>query len=213
MTAVGACPPRPCSCIQISVAATPAAAPNSCCPASAEGYDEIVATWRLPPRIRPALFAFGTLADGFLPFDLGFDLPAAEQQQQQHGAAMPPAAEQLLPPPPEPPGAEQPPQPQEAGCAAEPPSSSGGTSSDSSGGGDGVEIRLCSVVMKAVQSRHPGGTLPPGTESGGAGRQWAELLLAVAQIAAALAEGRRIRSAEPHKCGLVRLAHLPEMLL
>lgn len=26
--------------------------------------------WRLPPRIRPSVFAFGTLADGYLPFDV-----------------------------------------------------------------------------------------------------------------------------------------------
>lgn len=26
--------------------------------------------WRLPPRIRPSVFAFGTLADGYLLFDV-----------------------------------------------------------------------------------------------------------------------------------------------
>ncbi|KAL4421767.1 hypothetical protein ABPG77_009750 [Micractinium sp. CCAP 211/92] len=34
-----------------------------------ESVDEIIDMWRLPARIRPAAFAFGTLADGFLAFD------------------------------------------------------------------------------------------------------------------------------------------------
>lgn len=38
-------------------------------PLLAESVDEIIDMWRLPARIRPAAFAFGTLADGFLAFD------------------------------------------------------------------------------------------------------------------------------------------------
>ncbi|PRW20330.1 hypothetical protein C2E21_9047 [Chlorella sorokiniana] len=60
-----------------------------------DSWEDILAMWRLPPRIRPAVFAFGTLADGFIPFD----------------------------------------------C---------------SDGGDDAEVKLCSVVMKAVQSERPG---------------------------------------------------------
>ena len=32
--------------------------------------DEVIATSRLPDAVRPATLAFGTLADGFLPFDV-----------------------------------------------------------------------------------------------------------------------------------------------
>lgn len=39
------------------------------CSPPADSWDDILAMWRLPPRIRPSIFAFGTLADGFLPFD------------------------------------------------------------------------------------------------------------------------------------------------
>lgn len=76
----------------------------------------MVALARLPPRIRPAVFAFGTLADGFLPFD---------GQEGEHVAAEP-----------------------SAGAA----------------GGQQPEIKLASVVMKAVQSSRPG--LACSTESG-----------------------------------------------
>ena len=153
---------------------TPAAALMSCCCASAESYDEIIATWRLPPRIRPALFAFGTLADGFLPFDLDLDPPAAEQRCE---ASVPPGAEQLLQHPGS--GAALPCSgaagaADGAAAAESAAGGAGGGSGSGSGGGGGsgsAEMHLCSVVMKAVQSRHPGGTLPPSTESGGAGRE------------------------------------------
>ncbi|GAB4816318.1 hypothetical protein N2152v2_003364 [Parachlorella kessleri] len=87
--------------------------------------DEIIQlsrqVWRskkwLPERIRPAVYAFGTLADGFLPFD------AALGAQQADWGAVPaePAADE----------AEQAQQEQ-------------------------ATIKLCSVVMKAIQASHPG---------------------------------------------------------
>ena len=102
---------------------------------------------RLPPRIRPSLFAFGTLADGFLPFHPQLE-PGRQQQQQQQpasGARGSGAGGSAT-------GGEQ-------GAAAA-AGQSGAGSSD--GGGRSqlrpkaeaqppVEIRLCSVVMKAVQ--------------------------------------------------------------
>ncbi|KAI7835494.1 hypothetical protein COHA_009358 [Chlorella ohadii] len=67
---------------------------SAMCARVPHSWDDILAMWRLPPRIRPSIFAFGTLADGFLPFD--------------------------------------------------------------SNGGEEAEVKLCSVVMKAVQSSRPG---------------------------------------------------------
>ena len=124
----------------------------------AESFDEIVAMWRLPPRIRPVAFAFGTLADGFLPFDT----PGL------HPSATCAGGEDPAPPPQQ--GQQQ--------AAGEQGSSSGGDVARAGGGGAGggggsspsggrVELKMCSVVMKAVQARHPGGGAGPcSTESG-----------------------------------------------
>lgn len=42
-----------------------------------ENWEEILDLARLPARIRPASYAFGTLADGFLPIDAAFRDEAA----------------------------------------------------------------------------------------------------------------------------------------
>lgn len=87
---------------------------------------------RLPERIRPAIFAFGTLADGFLPFDLQL----AQQAQQGDG------------------GGEQTQQAHaECGGAVNGDSGTEGSAQRAQHGGRQCEIRLCSVVMKAVQVR------------------------------------------------------------
>lgn len=81
-----------------------------------EDWDEIVDIAGLPPRIRPTAFAFGTLADGFLPVDAPFRQEAARMADGTHEHEE--QVRQLLT--------------------------------------HLHEIKLCSVVMKAVQASHPG---------------------------------------------------------
>lgn len=120
---------------------------------------------RLPVRIKPAIFAFGTLADGFLPFDLQL----AQQAQQGDG------------------GGEQAQQAQQAqqahddcGGAVNGDSGAAGSAQHAQHGGGQCDIRLCSVVMKAVQVR-AGRLVLRGQETGvrtrckverGGAREW-----------------------------------------
>ncbi|PSC74800.1 hypothetical protein C2E20_2460 [Micractinium conductrix] len=124
-----------------------------------ESFDEILQMWRLPARIRPAAFAFGTLADGFVPFDCeaaaadggggsgGID---GDAQATHGGAACSDGGS----------GA--------AGGGA-PPGSGSAAGGGTAGCGSAVqaEVKLCSVVMKAVQASRPGAALPRSTESAG----------------------------------------------
>ena len=104
---------------RVHPASSPGLAP---CPwVPAESWEEMAGLARLPPRIRPAVFAFGTLADGFLPF-------------------------------------EQP------GCALHDANGGGGGGGKVPSISEKAEVKLCSIVMKAVQSRRHG--LACATESG-----------------------------------------------
>jgi hypothetical protein len=90
-------------------------------------YEEVIAMANLPERIRPTWLAFGTLADGFLPFfrsspDEGIATTKAGDASVENNANATGQGQAL-------------------GRAC--PLNSR------------LEVRLCSVVMKAVQARHP----------------------------------------------------------
>lgn len=169
-----------------------------------KSYEQIVQLSRLPEEIRPAIYAFGTLADGFLPFDLlGNEQqepapeapPAAARAAEEAGGSRSGSALCTEPAQPQPNGTQPgwddavPPlgsteAPQVASAVAatglanpraEAGSSGVSVCNGSSGGsavggeecalpaGQGgepggrslVEIKLCSVVAKAVQAFHP----------------------------------------------------------
>ena len=136
--------------------------------------------WRLPARIRPAAFAFGTLADGFVPFDCeaaaadggggsgGID---GDAQATHGGAACSDGGS----------GA--------AGGGA-PPGSGSAAGGGTAGCGSAVqaEVKLCSVVMKAVQASRPGAALPRSTESGGCCGGWVLHRVGAAQVCLAAQE-------------------------
>jgi hypothetical protein len=188
--------------------APPSLTPCIVLPAS-DSYDEVLAAWRLPPRIRPAALAFGTLADGFSPLEpasAAATLPAAPLRALGSGSVVVPApaapSNRLGPvpaaarPPPAPSGqaaeeggkapegeprqqggavrvrppqqAQQAQQPRRSGehAAASRGSRSGGGDGSASGGAAAIQLCMCSVVMKAVQAHHAGGTLRCSTESG-----------------------------------------------
>ncbi|KAL4431465.1 hypothetical protein ABPG75_006721 [Micractinium tetrahymenae] len=130
-----------------------------------ESFDEIIDMWRLPPRIRPAAFAFGTLADGFLPFDApggasssggsgagGSGGAGGGSSGSGSGVAAGTRGAGGC----------------NAGAASDGRCGSGsGSSSGSGDAGERFDIRLASVVMKAVQNRHVGAGRPCSTESAG----------------------------------------------
>ncbi|PSC70009.1 hypothetical protein C2E20_6494 [Micractinium conductrix] len=120
---------------------------------------EILQMWRLPARIRPPAFAFGTLADGFVSFDCeaaaadgrsgsgGID---GDAQATNGGAACGDGGS-------------------DAASGGAPPGSGSAAGGSTAGCGSAVqaEVKLCSVVMKAVQASRPGAALPRSTESAG----------------------------------------------
>jgi len=51
-------------------------------------YEEVVASAHLPARIRPSFLAFGTLADGFLPFQWESQEKESAGENKEHGVPL-----------------------------------------------------------------------------------------------------------------------------